>query len=296
MNQRGCILVNSYEYSENTQYQVERLTAEFGFFGVSMDVKTSAQAGVQIFKTDAADALGDYDFVIYLDKDKYAASLLEKRGHRLFNSANSIELCDDKMTTHIALANLGIRMPDTIPGTLCYTPSAKIDTAYADSIAQRLGFPLVVKECYGSLGKGVHLVQDMPSLLQVMEQIKLRPHLFQRYIVSSHGRDVRVIVIGKKAFAWMLRKSDGDFRSNIALGGTGEKITLPQAFLQTAERAAEILQLDYCGVDLMFGESGEPILCEVNSNAFFSGIERVTGENIGKAYAEHIWREIYVQK
>ena len=86
----------------------------------------------------------------------------------------------------------------------------------------------------------------------------------------------------------MKRSSETDFRSNIELGGVGEAFELPEPFKAVAERAASALGLDYCGLDLLFGDDGSPILCEVNSNAFFAGIERVTGVNIAGRYAEHI--------
>ncbi|MEG2116932.1 MAG: RimK family alpha-L-glutamate ligase, partial [Clostridia bacterium] len=63
-------------------------------------------------------------------------------------------------------------------------------------------------------------------------------------------------------------------------------------FIQISEKVAEILDLDYCGIDLLFGENGEPIVCEVNSNAFFGGIETVTHLNVAKRYAEYIYNLI----
>ena len=46
-------------------------------------------------------------------------------------------------------------------------------------------------------------------------------------------------------------------------------------------------------VDFMFLETGEPILCEINSNAFFEEFEKVTGINVAKEYALMIKRKIY---
>ena len=55
---------------------------------------------------------------------------------------------------------------------------------------------------------------------------------------------------------------------------------------------AEILQLDYCGIDILFGDNDTPLVCEVNSNAFFEGIEGTTGVNVAREYAKHILRTI----
>ena len=110
----------------------------------------------------------------------------------------------------------------------------------------------------------------------------------QKMITTSIGRDIRVIVIGKKVFACMERVSKTDFRSNIELGGEGKPFDLPISFVDVAEKVATLLDLDYCGIDILIGENNEPIVCEVNSNAFFGGIESVTNKNVAKAYAEYI--------
>jgi ribosomal protein S6--L-glutamate ligase/gamma-F420-2:alpha-L-glutamate ligase len=65
-------------------------------------------------------------------------------------------------------------------------------------------------------------------------------------------------------------------------------VEISNEFIETAEMVAKILNLDYCGVDLLFGENKEPFVCEVNSNAFIGGIEQATGVNVAKLYAEYI--------
>ena len=112
------------------------------------------------------------------------------------------------------------------------------------------------------------------------------------YISDAKGRDIRVIVVGGKALGCMERVAqEGEFRSNIELGGTGRKISPSQEYILAAECAAKVLSLDYCGVDLLETENG-PVLCEVNSNAFFDGFESVTGIDVAQAYAKHIVAQI----
>ena len=99
---------------------------------------------------------------------------------------------------------------------------------------------------------------------------------------------MRVIVVGGKAIGAMERVAQkGEFRSNIELGGVGQKIAASEAYLHAAECAAKTLGLDYCGVDLLETASG-PVVCEVNSNAFFEGFESVTGVDVAAAYAAHV--------
>ena len=137
------------------------------------------------------------------------------------------------------------------------------------------------------MGTGVFKAENFEQLKGAASALKMQPHLFQQYIAESAGRDIRVIVIGGKAVAAMERISGGDFRSNIAIGGRGLKIDMPVQVKEMAEKAAALLNLDYCGADILFGKEGF-YLCEVNSNAFFDGIEAATGVNIAKLYANHI--------
>ena len=114
------------------------------------------------------------------------------------------------------------------------------------------------------------------------------PHFYQQFISDTKGRDIRVIVVGGRALGCMERVAqDGEFRSNIELGGVGRRVQPPKEYLVAAECAAKTLGLDYCGVDLLETADG-PVLCEVNSNAFFEGFESVTGIDVATEYAKHI--------
>ena len=101
---------------------------------------------------------------------------------------------------------------------------------------------------------------------------------------------MRVIVIGGKVACAMLRKNAQDFRSNVAHGGNATSVEVPQAIADMCVKAAQIIGLDYCGIDVLLGDT--PMICEVNSNAMFSAMESVTGVNVAKLYAEHIVRTV----
>lgn len=289
------ILVNPYSRLVSAINQPIRLKEEFQKLGVDVDIKPNSIDTAMIIEGKAVSFIEEYDFVIYLDKDKYTSALLEKAGMRLFNRHEAIRTCDDKMDTHIKLSGQGINMPDTIAGLLCYSEDASIKEIMqrVNLIEQRLGYPCIIKECYGSLGAKVYCANNRDELLERMEKVKLKSHLFQKMISSSRGRDVRVIVIGGKALCGMKRTSETDFRSNIELGGIGEPIELPESFRKISERVADILKLDYCGIDLLYGENDEPIVCEVNSNAFFGAMESVSGVNVAATYAKYMYETIY---
>ena len=276
---KGFIVVNAYTNSATEMNQPIRLKEELEQLGVRVDILRNSPSVLN----------AEGDFCVYLDKDKYAAQLLERR-LRLFNRAKAIEICDDKMLTHLALE--GFPMPETIPSLLCYSPSQPVSKELLVRAEERLGYPLVVKECFGSLGKQVYLIKNRSELVGKAEALKLKPHLYQKFVSESAGKDLRVIVVGGKAVAAMKRISSQDFRSNAELGGRGERYDLNGETAALCEAVAERIGLDYCGIDLLFGENGF-LVCEVNSNAFFGTIEKVTGFNVAKAYAEWIYQMIY---
>lgn len=69
-------------------------------------------------------------------------------------------------------------------------------------------------------GKAVFLARDKHHLADLSHLIRHEaPYLFQKYIKESHGRDVRVIVVGGRVVGTMLRCStDGRMQSNCSLG------------------------------------------------------------------------------
>ena len=286
---KGLIIINAYPNGAKFYRQAERIAEELRALGCQTDVKRNGEVYALIDEDGKIDArLGDqYDFAIYLDKDKYLGKALEASGIKLYNSAQAIEVCDDKMQTYFALRNAGVSLAKSIPAPLCYTPNAKAGEKFLEMVAGELGFPMVVKKSYGSFGAGVQLVHGMPELIEAANKFLHEPHFYQQYIAQSSGRDIRVIVIGGKVAAAMERVAQkGEFRSNVELGGEGKVVALSSAYAQTAEKAARALGLDYCGVDILETENG--LICEVNSNAFFEGIESVTGVNVAKAYARHV--------
>ena len=288
---KGLVIINGYPNGEKFLRQGERIAAELCALGIQTDVLRNGE--VVAFLTGDGRAKNnltkDYAFAVYLDKDKYLGKMLEACGLRLFNSATSVEICDDKMLTYLALQGVGVPIVESIPAPLCYTPKSKPNDAFLNEVAELLGFPLVAKKSYGSFGKGVQLVHGIEELRETEENWLYTPHFYQRYICESAGRDVRVMVIGGKAVAAMERVAQkGEFRSNVELGGVGREIILSKEYVEVAEKAAAALHLDYCGVDILESKNG-PVVCEVNSNAFFEGLEKVTKINVARLYAEYIF-------
>ena len=277
------IVVNAYIKNKSQLAQAQRIAEELRLLGADCEIKKN----INLAKIKDGEIFAEKaDVCIFLDKDRAVARLLEKSGVKLFNCAEAIEVCDDKMLTHIALANNGIFMPDSIYAPLCYYGDAHVNDDFLQRV-EKLGYPLVAKKCYGSLGAGVYLVNNYSELKTFENENKLTAHFYQKFI-GNGGEDIRVLVIGGKYVCAMKRTNTADFRSNIELGGHGENYEADSKLIELCEKVAKILKLDYCGIDILMDGKGKRYVCEVNSNAFFAEAERVCGVNIAKKYAELI--------
>ena len=294
MFNKGLVVFNAFDVFDEYHHMFSRLEEEFANFGIKLD---SIQNNAVLACIDSNGNVSSknlcYDFIIYLDKDYYIAKMLEKAGYKVFNNAEAIRICDDKMLTHLTLTNAGIKMPKTINFPLRYYSNDY--SLFLENVIKELGFPMIVKEVYGSLGEQVHLVNNKEELFELEEKIYKRPHIYQEYIESSKGKDVRMVAINKKYVTNMNRiaQDENEFKSNIETGGVGVKITPSKRYIEVAEKVATIIGLDYCGLDLLIGEDDEPILCEVNANAYLSPIEKYSHDNVARVYVDYIYNTIY---
>ena len=286
----GIVIVN--QTIGHNQYKIERFKEEFSKKGINLNIFVNDGTLAEIKNNEIKINLPDADFVIYLDKDIYLARLLEKAGFRLFNRADFIKLCDDKMLTFIACANEGIRMPKTIAGPLVYTDLQESNFRFLDNVIDELGLPMVVKKVYGSLGEGVYLVQTKEELVKLYSEIARNPIIFQEYVKSSYGKSIRVLIIDGKVFGSFIRKNKYDFRSNYGEEASSKVLENPAKYEGFAQEIANKLHIEYAGIDLLVYEDDNPILCEINSNAFFEEFEKVTGLNVAAAFAEMIVKKV----
>lgn len=221
--------------------------------------------------------------VIFWDKDVVFARMLERAGARLFNSAWSIAACDDKALCAAELASAGLPVPVTASSPLAFQALEDADMAFALRDAERLGYPVVLKEVFGSFGQGVQLIRDARQLQQAIRALGAKRFVLQEFIAESAGSDIRIAVVGGRVLAAMRRTSaDGDFRSNIAAGARAEAYEPTAAEADAALRACAALGLDFAGVDILRSSEG-PLICEVNSNPHFHGLLEATGVNMADA-------------
>lgn len=257
------------------------------------EIYSLIEDGKQIIKVPGASSMNP-EFILFLDKDIRLAKQLEQMGFRLFNSREVIENCDDKVLTFEILAGHDINMPKTLFSPLVFngTGSGEVDLGFTQIIEQEFNYPLVIKEAFGSFGAQVYLVHNREELMEKQRELHYTPHLYQEFISSSKGRDVRIYVVGNQVVASMYRFSDADFRANVSNGASMEPYTPAPDFCEIAIKATKVLGADFTGVDLLFGPDGEPVLCEVNSNAHIKNIYDCTGIDVAEFIFKHILEKL----
>ncbi|MDX8046868.1 RimK family alpha-L-glutamate ligase [Gracilibacillus sp. S3-1-1] len=288
MQHRGWIIYNGNLYSKKFSEQVEWLKTTALAFDIELTPMKNNELVVLIEggKAIIKPPIELPDFVFFWDKDLFLARQLEELGLRLFNQASAIEICDDKALTYQQLAGHGIRMPKTIIAPKIFIDLT--DTSHLSHVIESLGFPMVIKEAFGSFGEQVYLIHNEQELYDKVTELGNKPFLFQEFIQTSYGKDLRLNVVGDEVKAAMLRKSDHDFRANVTAGGKMYTYQPSEQEKDLAITCTKLVGADFAGVDLLIGENGEPILCEINSNAHFKNIYDCTGIDLTQAMLKYI--------
>ncbi|WP_018138409.1 MULTISPECIES: 30S ribosomal protein S6--L-glutamate ligase [unclassified Thioalkalivibrio] len=190
------------------------------------------------------------------------------------NESVAISRSRDKLRSLQLLSRRGIGLPVT---GFAHSPD-DID----DLLATVGGAPAVIKLLEGTQGLGVVLAETNQAAESVIQAFMgLKQHiLVQEYIKEAKGSDIRCLVIGDKVVASMKRQAkEGEFRSNLHRGGSASLCRITPEERATAVRAAKVMGLNVCGVDLLRSNHGAVVM-EVNSSPGLEGIENASGKDV----------------
>jgi ribosomal protein S6--L-glutamate ligase len=231
------------------------------------------------------DALAGFDGVVVrtmppgsLEQVVFRMDLLHRlraRGVRVLNPPRAVETCVDKYLATAKLDAAGLCVPPTV---VCQHADAALE-AFAI-----LGGDVVVKPLFGSEGRGMVRVADPEMAWRTFRTLeRTQSVLYLQQFICHPGWDLRVLVLGGRVLAAMRRRSDGDWRTNVAQGGTGEVVTIGRDEEQLAVRAAAVLGASLAGVDLLPGPGGEWYVIEVNAVPGWRALAPVTGVDVAAA-------------
>jgi [lysine-biosynthesis-protein LysW]--L-2-aminoadipate ligase len=209
-------------------------------------------------------------------KSIHSTAALEGLGARVINSLKSASLSGNKLFAHMALEKAGVKTPRAV--------SAFSEESALQAL-EELGYPAVIKPTVGSWGRLIALLKDKEAARAVIED---REHMFPLYhvyyfeeFVKRPPRDIRAIVVGDRVVAAIYRYSgEGEWKTNMALGGRAEACPITSELESICIRASKALGGEIVGVDLMESDSKGLLVHEVNNTTEFKNTVRVTGVDI----------------
>jgi ribosomal protein S6--L-glutamate ligase len=197
---------------------------------------------------------------------------LHAEGTPVLNPPRAVEICVDKYLTTALLAEAGLAVPPTIT---CQHADAALE-AFA-----QLGGDVVVKPLFGSEGRGMIRLSDPELAWRTFRTLeRTQAVLYLQQFIPHEGWDLRVFVLGGRVLTAMRRRANGDWRTNVAQGGTPEAVSVTDTEAQLALRAAATVGAPVCGVDLLPGRDGRMYVLEVNAVPGWRALAPVTGVDV----------------
>jgi len=224
---------------------------------------------------------GSLDQIIYRVD---ALHWIEKRGIPVMNSPRAIERSVDKFYTTALLHEAGLPTPETV---VCENA--------ADAMAAAIAMgDVVVKPLFGSMGHGMMRVSDPDVAFRVFKTLEqLQAVFYVQRAIDHGGRDVRVFVIGGRVIAAIERRAPGgEWRTNVARGGSARPFELPPDWADLALSAATTVGADYAGVDLLPSRDGRVFVLEINGIPGWRALQQATGRDIAAAIVDCLERRV----
>ncbi|MGY5859906.1 MAG: RimK family alpha-L-glutamate ligase [Candidatus Thorarchaeota archaeon] len=211
------------------------------------------------------------------DQITYRISLLEHledTGIYVMNPAYSFRRAKDKYATLTALNKAGIHVPRTYIGE-----NLEAAINFADEVGD-----VIIKPLIGARGMGMIRAEHKELTYRAMKFIhQLGQVLYVQELIQKPDRDIRAFVIGGELIGAMYRyvpkDIEGEWRTNVHGGGEAEVTELTPEYKECAIKTAEVLNLDYTGVDIIESPDG-PCVIEANAAPSWSALSRVTGLDI----------------
>lgn len=254
-----------------------------------LGISITARSNVQIYtmlsntKVKSFESYANFDFALFLDDDVWLARNLEMLDLKVYNNSRAIDICENCANMYQQLIKCGVNIPKTVilPSALSEYKKETIHP-FVDQIIDDLGLPIIIKQWFGDLGRGVHLAKTREQAYEIVDRFEGRELLFQEFISEASGTDIRMYVVRNKVLA-SLRRTAGkeDFRSNTNFGGIMEKHIPTFVEQKLALDACKAVGCEFGVVDILKSING-PVVCEVNTSANIQYFQEVADFNIAE--------------
>lgn len=260
-------------------YTTARLLTEAKSAGINLSVvgveDVTLKNGTLFHK---GQPLTEADFVINRYKYGVLKDCINRLAKHQYNRLEGLNRFVNKANELLTLAGGSLCFPKYILG--------RQGISY-EEIADYLGVPFVAKGLLSSQGRQVYLVSGKEAYEKIRNKHGEEELLFQEFVKSSYGRDVRFFMIQGEVIACMERRAKEGFRANFALGGSVEKYEVDHRIREIGREIYEKTGLELLGVDLLFGEE-DYVFCEINVTPGIEGMERATGVNVAGKIIGHV--------
>jgi ribosomal protein S6--L-glutamate ligase len=267
---------------------VLRAARELGHDATAIDFRALATS-----VNAASEALAGFDAVLVrtmpagsLEQVVFRMDLLHEaaaRGTPVLNPPRAVEVCVDKYLTTARLARARIATP---PTAVCQRSDDAM-SAFAE-----LGGDVVLKPLFGAEGRGMCRITDAETAWRTFRVLEhTNQVIYLQRFVRHPGWDLRAFVLGGRVIASMRRVAGTDWRTNVAQGGTAERVTLSIEEERLALRAAEAVGCPVAGVDLLPGPSGALFVIEVNAVPGWKALAPTCGVDVAKDVVRFLTRE-----
>lgn len=265
-------------FFDRLRWEEKTLADEARAAGLSVDLVDTRSLHFDISRTPRTRQFGDgiLQRCISHYRALFSTRILESAGAKVINSYIVAETCGNKLATTMALARAGVPTPKTV---------VALSSESVESASKRVRFPLVMKPFTGSWGRMVSVAKDrdtLTSLVELREEIHnpLEHMYYLQEFVRRPPRDIRAIVAGDEVAACVYRRARrGDWRTNVARGGTTRAFKPSPSLVETVLKSAEAVGGGVLGIDAMESDSG-PVVHEVNNVVEFRGAQAATEGSI----------------
>ena len=236
----------------------------------------------------------DSEALFFHCKDYALAKELESKGQRVINDSTSVFTFDSKVLTELLFRELSIQHPKTIIEPNYFDLNNRISTeVYYNKLKLELGDNFLIKEEYGSSGKGIDEIKTYNDFKRVLTSTKYRV-IFQEKIGKPPYKDYRLAFIEDTFIGGYSRENESNVVTSTFSGGHFVDSEIPDEIIQFGESIMKRLKsfgLTFAGLDILVDKSGSLLISEVNTNFNMAKIERRAGVSFEKKLFSRLLKE-----
>ncbi len=210
----------------------------------------------------------------------------EARGVRVFSPALSMLRLIDRLACTATMATAGIPMPPTI---------ITEDIEQADAAVQQYG-SAVFKPLFSTKARGMIVANaDTPAPVRHQQITGFHadnPMMYIQKKMQLPGQDLGLVFLGGEYMGAYARVSEGSsWNTTILHGGRYAAAEPDSSWIEIAQRAQALVEMDYTTVDMAETENG-PVVFEVSAFGGFRGAKEGLGLDMAGRYVDYALKQL----